>query len=278
MGITTGLTINDYTQVQSYSSISAFPTTGSLNTLYIALDTNILYDWTGSAYASISVTTNANLTGAITSIGNATSLGSFSSANLSSALTDETGSGAAVFANSPTLITPALGTPSSGNLSNCTGIPAPVGSVIQVKSTTKTDTFSTTGTSFVDVTGLSVSITPSSASNTVLVTGSVFVSTPSTDVGFIKLLRGSTEICVGAAAGSRLSVTGGFYTAFGSTEVIVIPFSFLDSPATTSATTYKIQLASNSAGTVYINRSSADANSAATGRGASTITTQEIKG
>src|SRR6185503_18104582 len=57
------------------------------------------------------VTTNANLTGAITSVGNATSLGSFSSSALATALTDETGSGAAVFATSPTLTTPILGTP-----------------------------------------------------------------------------------------------------------------------------------------------------------------------
>ena len=49
------------------------------------------------------VVTNANLTGAITSSGNATSLGSFTSANLAGALTDETGSGANVFADSPTL-------------------------------------------------------------------------------------------------------------------------------------------------------------------------------
>lgn len=55
------------------------------------------------------VTTNANLTGAVTSVGNATLLGSFTSANLSTALTDETGSGANVFANTPTLVTPVLG-------------------------------------------------------------------------------------------------------------------------------------------------------------------------
>ena len=69
------------------------------------------------------VTTNANLTGHVTSVGNAAVLGSFTSAQLATALTDETGSGAAVFATSPTLVTPALGTPSSGNLANCTGFP-----------------------------------------------------------------------------------------------------------------------------------------------------------
>jgi hypothetical protein len=67
------------------------------------------------------VTTNANLTGHITSVGNAAVLGSFTSAQLATALTDETGSGAAVFATSPTLVTPALGTPSSCVATNLTG-------------------------------------------------------------------------------------------------------------------------------------------------------------
>ncbi len=69
------------------------------------------------------VTTNANLTGHVTSVGNAAVLGSFTSAQLATALTDETGTGANVFATSPTLVTPALGTPSSGTLTSCTGLP-----------------------------------------------------------------------------------------------------------------------------------------------------------
>jgi len=73
------------------------------------------------------VTTNANLTGAVTSVGNATSLGSFTSANLLAALTDETGTGSAVFATSPTLVTPILGTPTSATLTNATGLPLSTG-------------------------------------------------------------------------------------------------------------------------------------------------------
>jgi hypothetical protein len=73
------------------------------------------------------VVTNANLTGAVTSSGNATSLGSFTSAQLLGALTDETGTGANVFANTPTLIAPLLGTPTSGVLSSCTGLPLTTG-------------------------------------------------------------------------------------------------------------------------------------------------------
>ena len=84
----------------------------------LTVTNNIAGSITGNA---ATVTTNANLTGAITSSGNATSLGSFSSSNLLTALTDETGTGSAVFATSPTLVTPLLGTPTSGVLTNCTG-------------------------------------------------------------------------------------------------------------------------------------------------------------
>jgi len=73
------------------------------------------------------VTTNANLTGAVTSVGNAASLGSFTSAQLLGALTDETGTGVAVFATSPTLVTPNLGTPSAAVLTSATGLPLTTG-------------------------------------------------------------------------------------------------------------------------------------------------------
>jgi hypothetical protein len=92
--------------------------TPALGTPSALVGTNIT--GTASGLTAGNVTTNANLTGAVTSVGNATSLGSFTSANLAAALTDETGSGANVFATSPTLVTPVLGTPTSGNLDNCT--------------------------------------------------------------------------------------------------------------------------------------------------------------
>ena len=65
----------------------------------------------------------------ITSFGTgvATFLGTPSSSNLASAVTDETGSGSLVFATSPTLVTPVLGTPSSGTLTSCTGLPLTTG-------------------------------------------------------------------------------------------------------------------------------------------------------
>ena len=75
----------------------------------------------GTSFYSISA---PNLTGAITSVGSATSLGSFTSSQLLAALTDETGTGSAVFATSPTLVTPALGTPSALVGTNITGTAA----------------------------------------------------------------------------------------------------------------------------------------------------------
>jgi hypothetical protein len=76
----------------------------------------------GSLTGTATSTTNIpNLTGAITSVNTTTSLGSFTSAQLAGALTDETGSGAAVFATSPTLITPVLGAASASSI-NVSGI------------------------------------------------------------------------------------------------------------------------------------------------------------
>lgn len=99
--------------------------TPNLGTPSTLVGTNIT--GTAAGLTAGNVTTNANLTGAVTSVGNATSLGSFTSANLAGALTDETGSGSAVFATSPTLVTPALGTPSSATLTNATGLPISTG-------------------------------------------------------------------------------------------------------------------------------------------------------
>jgi hypothetical protein len=99
--------------------------TPALGTPSALVGTNIT--GTASGLTAGSVTTNANLTGAITSTGNATSLGSFSSSNLAGALTDETGTGSAVFATSPTLVTPILGTPTSATLTNATGLPIATG-------------------------------------------------------------------------------------------------------------------------------------------------------
>lgn len=150
--------------------------------------------------------------------------------------------------------------------------------LIQVKSTTKTDTFTTTSTTLVDVTGLSVSITPTSASNNVLVSGYVMVgNNTNNSVGaYVTLLRGSTVIGVGAAAGNRSRITADVASSANGAIQGSVAFMFLDSPATTSATTYKIQMRSQAGGTVAINRSVDDTDSATYTRAASTITAMEV--
>ncbi len=88
--------------------------------------------FTVNAQGQLTLAGNTTVTPAVGSItglgtGVATFLATPSSANLASAVTDETGSGALVFATSPTLVTPALGTPSSGVLTSCTGLPITTG-------------------------------------------------------------------------------------------------------------------------------------------------------
>jgi hypothetical protein len=152
------------------------------------------------------------------------------------------------------------------------------GSTLQVVSTTKTDTFSTTSTTYVDVTGLSVSITPSSTANKVFLMATISIGCdPSTTHTATRLLRDSTAIAVGDAAGSRVqasSTSKATATTAQTTETIW----FLDSPATTSAITYKIQTLSLGGTTVGVNRSSDDSNSAGRTRTVSTITAMEIAG
>jgi hypothetical protein len=134
------------------------------------------------------------------------------------------------------------------------------GNVLQVVSAAKTDTFSHNTQTFTDVTGLSATITPSSTSSKILVLGSVSLGA-STDFGYIRLMRDSTPINIGDAASNRVRTTGAmFYPAgtpvYGNSP---IPLDFLDSPSTTSAVTYKIQIRTGS-GTqlVYINRTGSD--------------------
>jgi len=153
------------------------------------------------------------------------------------------------------------------------------GKVLQVVSTTKTDTFSANAASpsFTDVTGLSVSITPSSASNKILVLASYNLSANSNDFQYSRLVRDSTAVFIGDASTSRVLASNMSQENSNNTGVSAsINVMFLDSPSTTSSTTYKIQ-ACTTGTTVYVNRSGRDsASTVSDGRFASSITVMEI--
>jgi hypothetical protein len=151
------------------------------------------------------------------------------------------------------------------------------GKVLQVVSTFKADVFSTTSTSYIDVTGLSVSITPSSASNKILVMFSITAHNTSASAGtHIRLMRASTEI---APARSVANYESSWLVFFGDTNISQQKsFEFLDSPSTTSATTYKVQIKPQT-GTSTVNRSGSDTGSQAySHKSSSSITVMEVKG
>jgi len=151
--------------------------------------------------------------------------------------------------------------------------------VLQTVSATKTDVFTLASATYTDVTGLSVSITPSATTSKILVFAQVSgVGAFNAALGFGQIVRDSTAIGIGDASGSRIQCTFPIpYSQQAANNIMfAMPALFLDSPATTSATTYKIQVRSENANTIYINRSEADSNSVAGTRPISTITVMEI--
>ena len=148
------------------------------------------------------------------------------------------------------------------------------GVVLQVVQTVKTDTFSTASTSYTDVTGVSVSITPSSSSNKVLVMVEANSSTTGGNNAMFRLKRDSTTLSVGDAAGSRSQAA--YQQRVNDTNAALNgSITLLDSPSTTSSTTYQLQTKVQG-GTVDINRTAANTDGAAYARTICTITAMEI--
>ena len=147
--------------------------------------------------------------------------------------------------------------------------------ILQVVSTPKSDTFTMSSTTYADVTGLSVSITPQATTSKILVIASVQGTGQTGTTNFFgRLMRDSTAIAVGDAASLR---TQSSFGARDQDNMQSMSVMFLDSPATVAATTYKIQIRSQTGGAVvYVNRTSPDADNAATARTFSSITVLEV--
>lgn len=148
------------------------------------------------------------------------------------------------------------------------------GGVLQVVQTVKTDAFTSTSQSYVDITGVSASITPTATSSKILVlVNGIGSLADSAKVVFLKLVRGSTDI--GLSTGSAISDSTTQIFAANATHSMPFGISFLDSPNTTSSTTYKLQGGQNTSGTNwYIGRFGANDNH----RAITSITLLEIAG
>ena len=158
------------------------------------------------------------------------------------------------------------------------------GGIIQMVQAVKTDTASTNSpaeTAFVD-TGLSVSITPQSTSSKILVLWNIFIGSGGDNVTMLKLQRGTTDILLGDASSTRIRVTQGQGGSYNSHlwKSDIAAGQYIDSPSTTSATTYKFVWCSNGATYSYINRSGRD--QATTNdedvRATSSMTVMEVSG
>jgi hypothetical protein len=153
-----------------------------------------------------------------------------------------------------------------------------------VVQTVKTDTFTMSSGTYTDITGLTATITPTTATSKILLLAQVNISQQNATAGggfAIRFSGGDSDDYVGDTEGSRItSATGNYWTNFVSdTNVnnwasgVII---YLDSPATTSATTYSVQVRQATAGTVYVNRGQSDSNIATNQRGASSLTVIEV--
>jgi hypothetical protein len=132
--------------------------------------------------------------------------------------------------------------PNGATITN-SGTATGFGKVLQVVSVDDSTTRTTTSTSFVDCGTLSASITPSSASNKILIIFSTGAQVSSDgDVGYYTIIRGVTNIAPNTTNGFRNIQLNG------SSGTNIVSINFLDSPSTTSSTTYKIQFRSNIAG------------------------------
>ena len=158
------------------------------------------------------------------------------------------------------------------------------GNIIQVQNTTLTSavSISVNSNTFVDISGLSVNITPKYTSSKILILSQVSHVMSSSYIfeGF-RIVRDSTPIIVGDTAGSRQRATGGLFISSTSSDQFATSFfSGIDSPNTTNQITYKLQAmqsASGGSALIYINRNTSDIDNAFNIRTTSSIIVMEIQ-
>lgn len=158
--------------------------------------------------------------------------------------------------------------------------PGKVLQVVSTQLTTKVDVTVTSAHTWYDATGFSASITPSSTSSKILFSLSLAAAsaTPNGHRQYFKIVRGSTDIGIATSTGSRIATYQYVYWNDG-TGVVQYPIVWYDSPSTTSATTYKLQVASNATSQIVrLNAQKDDTNTADVNRAVSQLTLMEIAG
>ena len=153
--------------------------------------------------------------------------------------------------------------PTSGDNANKIIVPSghelyAAGHVVQVLQANKTDTSSHTGTTWTDVSGLSLSITPTNASSKILVISDISLGHSINHYAYYRLLRDGSLINGGDASSGRPNITGMLYDNANEGMIGRQQSTYLDSPATASSITYKIQISGSGSVTTYVNRSRTD--------------------
>ena len=153
----------------------------------------------------------------------------------------------------------------------------PEGCVLQTKSMVYTNNDqSASGTTFTD-TGLTVTITPKYATSKIYVMSHVSMGATNGYRFALRLVRGSTNILLGDQSGNRSRATVSHQGSGGNIIDQTLPIFFLDSPATTNATTYKIQAAAEQAGgTWYMNRGGAASDNSTVYVATSSLSVMEV--
>ena len=164
-------------------------------------------------------------------------------------------------------IIPVAGVPTGGG-----------GGIVQIKHTTKSDSFSSGTSSFHDITNFSVDITPTSTSSKIFVMACVQYSTSGNGGSrqAVRLVRDSTAIAVGDSAGSRVQCSISSETSGAGGNMKSATINFLDSPSTTSAVTYKVQCAAVDGNNFQLNTTVEDTDASSYPRVASHITVMEV--
>ena len=155
------------------------------------------------------------------------------------------------------------------------------GGIIQVKQTLKTDSFYTTSQSYTDITGMNITITPTRSDSKILLQCNLQFGGQKNLYAPVRLLRGSTHIGQSTVySGSQTNATFSLNLSEDADQYKIFSsvYQILDSPATTSAVTYKLQVSSWSGRDFYLNRSQQDSGAAWTHGASSTMTAMEVTG